>query len=82
MTNRTEQFVSLVNHKLSQAKDSFARHLPEAEESLRTSLKKMGLVSRTEFEALEARVAKLEEAAKKSSRKAATTEATTAVSEA
>jgi hypothetical protein len=74
MTNRTEQFVTLFNQTINQAKDSFAKRLPEAEEALRANLKKVGIVSRTEFEALEARVAKLEKAAKKAAA-VATTEA-------
>lgn len=79
MTNRTEQIVTMLNQTLNQAKDTFAKRLPEAEEALKANLKKIGIVSRTEFEALEARVAKLEKAAKKAA--SATIEAPAASTE-
>jgi hypothetical protein len=83
MSKPSEQIVSMINqakHSFQVLKSSeFVKKLPDAEETLRVTnealqatLKKMGLVSRADFEALEARVAKLEEAAaKKAARKSA-----------
>lgn len=89
MTKPSEQIVSMINqakHSFQVLKSSeFAKKLPDAEETLRltnealqSSLKKLGLVRRAELEALEARVAKLEEAAAKKAAKKASTESAAA----